>query len=69
MDGLLFSVHTIFSSVCLCTHADFFGHCFTFHSFLSHTMSTKHIVKNDPLKNIVRALSEFYIVIPVGGDK
>ncbi len=26
-----------FSSVCLCTHADFFGHCFTFHSFsVSH---------------------------------
>ncbi len=32
-------------------------------------MSTKHSVKNDPLKNIVRALSDFYIVIPVGGDK
>ncbi len=69
MDGLLFSVHTIF-------HLYVYVHMQTslatvshFTVFLSHTMSTKHSVKNDPLENIVRALSDFYIVIPVGGDK
>lgn len=59
MDVFLFSLHTIFSVVGLCTHADFFGHCFKFQCFsVPHHMSNKQ-----------RSFNAFYIVMPVGGDK
>uniref|UniRef100_A0A8C1F168 ADAM metallopeptidase with thrombospondin type 1 motif, 13 n=2 Tax=Cyprinus carpio TaxID=7962 RepID=A0A8C1F168_CYPCA len=42
----------------LCTHADFFGHCFKFQCFsVPHRMSNKH-----------RSFNAFYIVMPVGGQ-